>query len=126
MTLKLPHPDASAFGTPENRAESLKQLKRLAADSHNWLQSANLKLFYRLCEELAWIDRDSQDQAFDIYMQWALLDPDIRRRILPSREELRKNFEKFAELVREDNQGLPWDQRCSALTPKAVLFPNSC
>lgn len=125
MTFKLAHPGAGVFA-PENRAESLNQLKILAAQAHGPKKLANIDLFFRLCEELAWVDQDSQDEAFDLYMQWVLLYPEYRGFMLPSREELRKNFGKTAEFCKGKNQGVPWDQRTSAMTAKAVLFPHTC
>ncbi|GAQ85446.1 protein with P-type ATPase domain [Klebsormidium nitens] len=63
----------------DKRSEYLRELKALVADPGNRDSDEKVTHFYRLIEELAWVD---QDQAFDIYMQWCLQNPNIRQQKL--------------------------------------------
>lgn len=80
-------------------------------------------LFYRLIEELAWVDVES---AFDFYIEWAMQKPYLRTVNLTDTETLKRNLASGAEFIGGINRKLKWDDRVSCLNPAVVLFPDFC
>ncbi|GAQ90015.1 hypothetical protein KFL_005900010 [Klebsormidium nitens] len=103
----------------------LKEVKRLSKDKRAVCERQKIIRFYELIEDLAYLDKDT---AFPIYLDWCMLDPEIRaqRLTLPIDADLRASFNREVEWLKPQNEGKPSNQRHLTLTPALVIFYNRC